>query len=43
VAIECGLVVKMLMTLIFLKESAKYKISVGFVWLVGEQGVIEED
>jgi len=43
VAIEGGLVVKMLMTLIFFKESAKHKISVGFVWLVDEKGVIEEE
>ncbi len=33
-----GLVVGTLMTLIFLKESAKHKIPVGFVCLVGEEG-----
>jgi len=36
-------VVGTLITLIFLKESAKHKIPVGFVWLVDERGVIEED
>jgi len=37
-----GFIVGILMTLIFLKESAKHKILVGFVWLVKEESVVEE-